>query len=545
MNGRSVASAWAASMLAAAWGVAIFLVPAGKASALTPDSPEVRAALAKAVKFLESDEANDTRLGARALVGLVLLKYGAPADHPKITAAADAIVRAVANKEATDIKIDLYSTGLAIIFLVTLDPSKYHNEIILLLKSYEVRQKPHGGWGYPEGHQHAGTGDTSMTQYAVLSAWEAAQVGFTMSQTSLENVAIWLLKTQDPSGGFGYQGNVSDDFTPVKQSGVKHSMVAAGMGSLYICADLLGLGSRPERRDDLPVVFREVKVKAENPEQEEVKTKVDPRILRAALNRGNVWLRTHFNIEPPGWTHYYLYALERYWSFRELAEGRSEKEPRWYNEGARMLIRTQAENGSWNSKSGPTADTAFGALFLLRSSKKSIEKARSFNAGVMVVGHGLPRRTDAVEVRLGRVVVKSDRDPTEELMALLDRPEHADFARALDAIEEMPLEQIQALTAQHFSRLEGLSRHSSALARLAAVRALGRVRNLDHAPVLIRALADSNAEVAAEARAGLLRLSRRTDEAPTQPANELQRRDEIARWKAWLLAVRPDAEVSP
>lgn len=536
MGGRAVGVSRAAVL-----GVAILFAAGTKAVALTPDSPEVRAAVAKAVKFLESDEANDTRIGARALVGLVLLKYGAPADHPKIVAAAEAIVRAVADKEATDIKNDLYSTGLAIIFLVTLDPSKYHNEIILLLKSYEVRQKPHGGWGYPDRE----TGDTSMTQYAVLSAWEAAQAGFRMSQTSLENVAIWLLKTQDPSGGFGYQGKVADDFTPVKQSGVKHSMAAAGMGSLYICADSLGLGSRPERRDDLSAVFREVKQKVENSEQEEVKSKVDPRILRAALNRGNVWLRQNFNVEPPGWTHYYLYALERYWSFRELAEGRSDKEPRWYNEGARMLIRTQAENGSWNSKAGPTADTAFGALFLLRSSKKSIEKARSFNAGVMVVGHGLPRQTDAVEVRLGRVVVKSDRDPTEELMALLDRPEHADFARALDAIEELPLEQIQTLTAQHFSRLEGLSRHPSALARLAAVRALGRVRNLNHAPVLIRALGDDNAEVAAEARAGLLRLSRRTDETPTPPANELQRRDEIARWKAWLLAVRPDAEVAP
>mgnify|MGYP000430467303 FL=1 len=498
MGGRAVGIVRAAAMRAAVLGVAILFAAGSKASALTPDSPEVRAAVAKAVKFLESDEANDSRLGARALVGLVLLKYGAPADHPKIVAAAESIVRAVANKEAADIKNDLYSTGLAIIFLVTLDPSKYHNEIILLLKSYEVRQKPHGGWGYPERE----TGDTSMTQYAVLSAWEAAQAGFSMSQTSLENVAIWLLKTQDPSGGFGYQGKVADDFTPVKQSGVKHSMTAAGMGSLYICADLLGLGSRPERRDDLPVVFREVKPKVENPEKEEVKSKVDPRILRAALNRGNTWLRTHFDVEPPGWTHYYLYALERYWSFRELAEGRSDKEPRWYNEGARMLIRTQAENGSWNSKAGPTADTAFGALFLLRSSKKSIEKARSFNAGVMVVGHGLPRQTDAVEVRLGRVVVKSDRDPTEELMALLDRPEHADFARALDAIEELPLEQIQALTAQHFDRLKSLSRHPSALARLAAVRALGRVRNLNHAPVLIRALGDDNLEVAAEARAG-------------------------------------------
>ena len=88
------------------------------------------------------------------------------------------------------------------------------------------------------------TGDTSMTQYGVLSSWEATQAGFTVPIESIEGVATWLLRTQDPSGGFGYQGNVGNGGGLVQQSDVKLSMTAAGLGSLCICASLLGLRPR-------------------------------------------------------------------------------------------------------------------------------------------------------------------------------------------------------------------------------------------------------------------------------------------------------------
>lgn len=517
---------------------AIMALSGSVARALTPESPEVKAAVVKAVTFLESEAASDTRLGARALVGLVMLKNGGDSAHPKVQAAATAIEAAVAKKEPADIKIDMYSTGLSIIFLVTLDPSKYRDEIEKLLKSYELRQKPHGGWGYDAKE----TGDTSMTQYAVLSSWEAAQVGFVIPPATIEKVAIWLLKTQDPSGGFGYQGNVALTYNLVKQKDIKQSMTAAGLGSLYICADLMTFSERIERRDDLPLAFKEVKAKKDAPpEAEKPKWKIDAKQVRQAQLLGNKWMRQHSDIDEKGWTHYYLYALERYSSFRELAEGRTEKEPRWYTEAARHLIRTQADNGSWESKAQPTADTAFGALFLLRSTKKSIEKARNFGAGTMVVGHGLPAQTEAVEIRLGRVVTKSDRTPADEIGVLLDRPEHADFARALDALADMPTAEMEALTTKNLEKLETLLRHRSAAARLAAVRALGRVRNVEHVPALIRALSDRNAEVSAEARAGLARIARRLS-PPAAPSNDLERRDEIVRWKAWYAAIRPDAE---
>ena len=56
---------------------------------------------------------------------------------------------------------------------------------------------------------------------------------------------------------------------------------------------------------------------------------------------------------PDWWTFYYLYAYERYASFRELAEGRTDKEPAWYNDGARFLLKKQEDNGSWTHEGLP------------------------------------------------------------------------------------------------------------------------------------------------------------------------------------------------
>jgi len=183
--------------------------------AYTPESPEVRQAVDRAVKFLESDAADDGRLGA-------------------------AIQGRLGNMDPHGLEIDIYSTGLSIIFLCELDPSKYRPEIECLLEYLRLRQKPHGGWGYPDRE----TGDTSMTQYGVLSSWEATQAGFVVPRQMILAVTLWLLKTQDPSGGFGYQGVVSPTFRPVRQKRVTLGLTAAGLGSAYICADLLGLSKR-------------------------------------------------------------------------------------------------------------------------------------------------------------------------------------------------------------------------------------------------------------------------------------------------------------
>ena len=87
----------------------------------------------------------------------------------------------------------IYTQGLVIVFLVQLDGFKnngpHHDNIVTLLEYLHSQQKGHGGWGYPE----KSSGDTSMTQYGVLSAWEAKQAGFSVSADSLERAANWLL----------------------------------------------------------------------------------------------------------------------------------------------------------------------------------------------------------------------------------------------------------------------------------------------------------------------------------------------------------------
>ena len=86
-------------------------------------------------------------------------------------AAVDAIRKVMPGNEPSKVEMPyIYDVGLSIIFLVRLDPEKYKPEIECLLKFLHARQKKHGGWGYYEKE----TGDTSMTQYGVLSSGSEA-----------------------------------------------------------------------------------------------------------------------------------------------------------------------------------------------------------------------------------------------------------------------------------------------------------------------------------------------------------------------------------
>ncbi|OHB70751.1 MAG: hypothetical protein A2V70_11815 [Planctomycetes bacterium RBG_13_63_9] len=534
--------------LPAVWVVLLALLASGidarSVVGYTPESPEVKEAVVRAVEFLESDAAKDNRLGAKALVGMALLKSGARRSHPKIVKAVEAIREDSAGKGAEQFDADIYSTGLSVIFLVTLDPKLYATEIEYLLESLRHRQKPHGGWGYP-GRE---TGDTSMTQYGVLSAWEAAQAGFDVPIESIERVATWLLKTQDPSGGFGYQGNVSASFVPVGQDSTTLSLGAAGLGSVYMCIDLLGLMERVDLRDaGLPAALRQAQGE-KSPERVKAKTKLDPALFRAVQARGDQWMQQNYRIDPPRYAHYYLYALERYMSFRELSMGIEGVEsggdgPKWYNDGVRFLIDGQAENGSWRGSCQAVVDTSFGVLFLLRSMKRSIEKSRGFGDGVLVGGRGLPKESDRAVVRGGKVVPRPLLGPAEQLLAVLESTKTPDYEQAIDLLAELPPERAAMVTRKYAQKLRRLAGDESPEARITAVRALAKVRDVDNVPTLIYALTDPSPVVVREARDALRRVSRNPAGfgLPDQPT-EGERGAAIEKWKSWYLAIRPDAE---
>ena len=518
------------------------------AAELAPESPEVKKVIARAVTFIETHHGDDGRLGARAVVGLALLKNGAKRNSPIIEGAVREIKKKLGELDPQQVNFtEIYSPGLAVIFLISLDPSKYEPEVKCLLDYLQLQQKPHGGWGYPERTK----GDTSMTQYAVLSTWEAIQAGFHVPPESIDNVTLWLMRTQDPSGAFGYQGTVAPTGALVPQSETRLSMGAAGLGSAYICGDLLKLVDTvvTDDDDDLPPALKKIEKRNPDGSVEKPKTKISGSQLQATLARGNKWMQDNYVIDPDGYTHYYMYALERYMSLRELSDkGASKKlspEAGWYEDGFRHLKKTQADNGSWKSPPNELVATAFAVLFLSRATGDRLKKrkARDFGDGTLIGGKGLPKHTDLVAVRDGKVVPRALAGPAEHLLEVLDRPHDENYDEAIEMLGELSPSQAALLTGKYATRLRELAGGKSPEARLAAVRTLAASGDLKNIPTLIYAMTDPEPAIAQTARDGLRRISRRPSGfgLADNPA-EADRQMVIDKWKAWYLAVRPDAE---
>ncbi len=287
---------------------------------LTTKSPEVLKAIDRGIAHLAKNGAGDNRLGAYALTGMTLLTYGEDIDHPMVVKCAESIQKELGNHDISKLdesKFDIYSTGLSIIFLIERAPDKHRADIECLLGSLRKRQKPHGGWGYP----NLTTGDTSMTQYGVLSSWMAINNGFSVPTDSIEKVTLWLVRTQDPSGGFGYQGQLGESGKLVTQSMVKPSLTAAALGSLYACSDMLGMTKKVERRkqDDLPPGIKEITPDQDKPGSPRASTKIDSGMIFATAGRGNQWFVKNFKVDAGQYNNYYLYAYERYRSFQNTA----------------------------------------------------------------------------------------------------------------------------------------------------------------------------------------------------------------------------------
>jgi hypothetical protein len=516
------------------------IAPPG-AHAVTPDSPEVRKVLDKAFAYLST--AAEGRLGGKCLIGLAFLKDGKDESHPKIAEAVTACQNA-AKPDAEQINADIYSTGIAIIFLCSLDPSKYGTEIQKLRDSLELRQKSHGGWGYAD----KPTGDTSMTQYAVLAYWEMSKVGYQPRLESTERVANWLLRTQDPGGNWGYQGKGAEGrigFDLVKQDSARPGMTAAGLGATYMCADMLGLGEVVAQQDaSLPPAVRSIR--KGQPQQARTR-KVDVRRVRQAQDRGREWMKKNYAIDVPNFPYYYLYALERYQSFLEAAEGKFLKEPRWYNEGFGWLKKEQQDDGSWHDTDGLDAvNTAFATLFLLRSTKKAIERSRSYGEAALAAGRGLPPDVEEVRIRGAQVVSKKLDLPAAEVIEILLRPDHESFAASLADVDYLAAQiavSDEKAKRELLARLRTVVRSGTGDARLSATKVLGKLRDLDSSPTLIAALDDPDWRVVLAADEALRNIGRSL--APSNLSDKIDkaaRAKAVTQWKQWYVTIRPDAQ---
>jgi hypothetical protein len=129
------------------------------------------------------------------------------------------------------------------------------------------------------------------------------------------------------------------------------------------------------------------------------------------------------------------------------------------------------------------------------------------------------------------------------LLATIERGNSPELERLADSAGRMTLGGDVTKRSGEIARLRGLVSAGNYSARLVAVQLLGRVRNLDNAPVLIYALTDPDPRIVQEADKGLRFLSRKFDGVglPAEPKpHEVQAA--IEAWKGWYRSIRPNAE---
>ena len=523
--------------------IAIAALGPSPALAYTAESPEVRRMVKSAQEYLSG--ATDSRLGGACLIGLVFIKER-QFDHPRVTQAVQQCLE-FAKQPTADMAAyrEVYSLGLAPIFLCELDPQRYKSVIEKFLAALWRRQQPGGGFGYVGNSR----GDTSMTQYAVLAMWTAHRSGFEIPGQNAISVAEWLLRTQDPTGAWGYQGEDPGENSnqPEPQTEIRPSLVAAGLGSVYVCSSLLGLNELVLKVkgevSPVPPAFVAVPEVGGTSLDMSRSRGLASRVKKAIVG-GNKWIAGQPIIPAEKrYLHYYLYGLERYQSFRELAEGRSVREPEWYDAGVEYLAASQQSDGSFPSNTDSLAiDTAFATLFLQRSTKKAIQ-ANPFGEGLLVGGRGLPADTSDVRLLAGRVVGASQEQTSEALLAILEDPNNPDFERLLADPGSVLLDADEILRSDDIQRFHRLVRGGDYRVRRMAVELLGQRRNLDHVPILIYALGDPDQRIAARARDALRLISRKIDGVVPADADQGNSGvDEARLWKNWLKTVRPGAE---
>lgn len=516
--------------------------------AVTRDSPEVRQLVKSGLTYL--DKNSDTRLGGKCVVAYAILKgtmtldpnKQANVNHRRVKEAVKACRDALNGTE----KIDVYSNGLAIIFLCSLDSNKYRREIDGFFRMLYARQKPNGGWGY----DHSGYGDTSQTQYGLLSCWEAHHVGIPVNGNAVVRSLNWILRTQDPGGAWGYQGIDPESWKRQRQTEITVSMLAAGLGCALMSSHMLGLDNLQLNAEsgepvELPPAVSVVGAEKEAPPVAGG-NQIDRKRLISAVRQANAWMDRNYKVNTGHYNCYYLYSVERYRSFQEVLLSEVEEEPKWYNDGYEYLRSSQQTDNSWTENCGKSVDTAFAILFLVRSMQ--IDLGSGIGGGTQITGRGLPKNVAQAKMRRGQLVIDDTKKKIDELLKVLEDPTHPDYDQLMSDPRSLTVEASE-VRAEDVARLRQMIRGGEPDVRMIASRSLSRRRNLDDVPIFLFAMTDPDRRVVLAARDGLRFISRRLDGFglqdyyDTEALYDRARFDALNKWKIWYLSIRPGAKI--
>ncbi len=539
--------------------LALFLFPASSVySQYTPEHPEVKEMVERGVAFLEGGP-TQTRSsqwgpGSASLVGLAVYKVRNDSEHPLVQrglAAAKSIADNVNNDAfvRSDEKI-VYYASVAAILLASVDVDRYRSECTILRDFLLRVQRPYGAFGYLEGSNRE-RGDTSQTQYGMLALWTLDQLGVPVKTEAVEQLATWLQSTQDPSGGFGYQG-IMGRGQLVTQDGVTTSLTMAGLCSVLIAGDFLGFyRNRLADAEDEDVPRSLVRVFDEGEKGFRRRASMTREQVDPTVERGVAWMSKNpfTRASASGWNYYARYSEERMESFLEIARGRTVKSPPWYNRGVEDLKKFQDESGGWGLKQDsdatpPQVCTSFAILYLIRSTQKAIG---NIHEGVMPGGRELPDDPSSLLVVDGKIIDKNKVDSLDDMLKSLEA-ENASNVPDLVVTDRLKLEKDPKKRSDQLSRLARLVTAGDFQARRVAAKLLGRGDDLGMVPYLIYALGDPDPLVPKYAEASLRVLSRRlstrylpdieiTEDRVYSPTEKKLAQE---KWKEWYLSVRPD-----
>ncbi|WP_146392704.1 prenyltransferase/squalene oxidase repeat-containing protein [Allorhodopirellula solitaria] len=444
----------------------------------------------------------------------------------------------------------LYTVSAAVLVLAEVDRKKYRPQLKLYEKYLRQDRESFGGYAYPGDRK----GDVSQTQYAILALWTLDRAGIAVDYKGIQATIGWLLRVQDPGGGWPYLGEDPGSKTRIKQGGVTPSMAVAGGSALMIAADILEVwgGAMDEDKTGIVGLPEAVKLFQEDLVEDETssdKPSYDPTAIRQSIEDCQRYLSNSKNSVDPGkvtsqWPYYQLYTLERYESFREVIMGDDYREMSgWYDIGVNYLKAQEQKGKGWPGRSYTTSSvsSAFAMLFLIRGTKKAIEQEAE---GALAGGQGLPG--DTTKIRVDGTQIKGE-PVAEAVTDLLDMLE-GDDPNALEGKslpEDMQLPQDPKTRRAQIGRLERLVRGSSSYqARRVAARVLGQSDEIRVVPSLIFALDDRDTQVRTYARDGLRFISRKFEGfgmkiEPGEKQNYGELRKAQREWRNWYLTMDP------
>ncbi len=529
----------ASSRLSIVLGLAIGF--ASSSQAYTPDDPLVVNMVDRGMRFLEKEAARSD--GETVIVAYAHFKVDHDESNP-------VVVRGISAAKGFAAKIgggqqfkSNYECACAVLLLCEISPKRYLSELAIFQRYFNEVQQDHGGFSYPDERN----GDTSQVQYAILALWTLDRNGFKVDYGRTIKAMQWLMQVQDVKGPWPYHGKLSTRGGLTTQAETGISMALAGGASLLIAGDSIGMWGESVVDSDtgivgLPKAIKIYKEDTNASRRKKVKFPKEP--LFRSIEFMERW-RNGASQNPDTkhiWYFYIAYTMERYESFREIAQGKkSDPSPAWYNTIVDELKATQSgESGGWelrSSKTSPPVSTAFAILFLIRSTQKSLGSGASASTRG---GIGFTGDVSNATLVNGKSFVKSPAQSVTGMLDLLEGEGADDLdGKAMADNAKLPTDPV-ARNAQ-LDRLERLVRGSrSWQARRVAAKLLGTSDELRVVPALIFALSDPDETVRRYARDGLRFVSRKFDGfgMPDEPDNS-ELRQAQSKWRKWYQRADP------